>query len=82
VLGALGGTGWRDGVYLVEKDDGRGELLSARDDVTDCGFGLADPFGQERGAIDDFYVAPHSPATARANSVLPVTVDAFPPLQD
>jgi len=35
VLGAFGGAGGRNGVYLVEDNDGRGELLSALEDVSE-----------------------------------------------
>ena len=45
VLGALGGARRGNRVYFVEENGGRDELLSAREDVTDGGFGLADPFG-------------------------------------
>jgi hypothetical protein len=45
-----------DGVDLVEKNDGWSELLSALKDVSDGGFGFADPLGEEGRAIDDLDV--------------------------
>src|ERR1019366_8304338 len=56
VLGAFGGAGGSDGVYFVEENDGRGEFLSALEDVTDGGFGLADPLGEQGGTVDDLDV--------------------------
>jgi hypothetical protein len=56
MLGALGRARWGNGVDLVEEDDGRGEFLRAREDLSERGLGLGDPFGQQSGAIDDFDV--------------------------
>ena len=41
-----------DGVDLIEEDDGRGKSLCALEDISESGLGLADPLGQERGAVD------------------------------
>ena len=56
VLGTFGGARRSDAVNLVEQDDCRCELLSALEDLSDCRFGLADPFGQESRAVHDLNV--------------------------
>ena len=46
VLGTLGRARGGNRVYLVEQDDSWREFLRSLEDVSDCSFGPADPFGQ------------------------------------
>jgi len=73
MLGALGRARWGDGIDLVEQDDGRGEFLSALEDVSERGLGLADPLRQESRAIDDFDVGAALAGNSPGQKGLPST---------
>jgi hypothetical protein len=56
VAGPLRGLRRHGGIHRFTRShssSGMAALLSALEDVSDCGFGFADPFGQERRAVHD-----------------------------